>query len=148
VTAAAPPLPPASEVARTHLVGHVVATVEAFRANRLFRKIVETDPEMLLPYVLDRRGATQQLIVDLLGERLAEGQAGGFVRAGDTAVQARILLLAVQSFVLSADALGADVPHEALVDELIRLLDAYLAPETAHEPETASHGHRVTEVSR
>jgi AcrR family transcriptional regulator len=130
VTASAPPAPRpgAPDVAREHLVEHIVATVEAFRVNRLFRKIVDTDPELLLPYVLDRRGATQQLIVDLLAEQLADAQAAGFARAGDADAQARMLLLIAQSFVLSAGAIGADMPYETLVGELRRLLDAYLAP--------------------
>ena len=114
---------------RARLVGAMAATAEAFRANPLFLKIVGTDPELLLPYVLDRRGAAQDLIVDLLESDLSQAQAAGFVRAGDPAVLARAVLLVVQSFVLSADALGAGVASQALADELRLLLDRYLAPE-------------------
>ena len=38
----------------------------ALRANELFRKIVEVDPELLLPYLLDRRGRTQDALLALL----------------------------------------------------------------------------------
>jgi AcrR family transcriptional regulator len=118
--------PPAGSAAG--LVAHIVATIEAFRVNPLYRKIVETDPELLVPYVLDRRGAAQQAIVELLERDLATGQAAGAVRAGDPAALARMVLLVAQSFVLSADALGAGVPAAALTDELRRLLTGYLAP--------------------
>nr|MDT0665235.1 TetR/AcrR family transcriptional regulator [Micromonospora sp. DSM 115978] len=91
--------------------------------------IVGTDPELLLPYVLDRRGAAQDLIVELLESDLAQAQAAGIVRAGDPAVLARTVLLVVQSFVLSAQAIGAGVPPESMTDELGLLLDRYLAPE-------------------
>jgi AcrR family transcriptional regulator len=108
------------------LADRIVATALEFRANPLFRKIVETDPELLVPYVLDRRGATQQLIVELLQGQLADGQANGTVRAGDPAAQARMVLLTVQSFVLSAGALGAGVPLDLLTAELRRMLAGYL----------------------
>src|SRR4051794_5971752 len=41
------------------LAGGVAATVSALRGNELFLKIVEVDPELLLPYLLVRRGRTQ-----------------------------------------------------------------------------------------
>src|SRR5689334_22016057 len=34
----------------------IVSTVQALRANELLRRIVDVDPEVLLPYLLDRRG--------------------------------------------------------------------------------------------
>src|SRR3954454_22501796 len=37
----------------------VVATVQSLRANELLRRIVDVDPEILLPYLLDRRGRSQ-----------------------------------------------------------------------------------------
>jgi AcrR family transcriptional regulator len=126
VAAARPPEPTGRS--RAQLVDAMVATTEAFRRNPLFRKIVETDPELLLPYVLHRRGAAQNLIVTLLETDLADAQAAGVVLTGDPAVLARTVLLIVQSFVLSADALGAGVPPWTLTAELRRLLDRYLAP--------------------
>src|SRR5512139_2038197 len=48
------------------LVGGVAATVAALRDNELFRRIVHVDPELLLPYLLDRRGRSQDAILALL----------------------------------------------------------------------------------
>src|SRR4051794_27506966 len=47
------------------LVRSGVATVRAIRANPLFARIVELDPELLLPYLLERPGRSQRLVVDV-----------------------------------------------------------------------------------
>ena len=47
----------------------VAGTVALLRGNELFRKIVDVDPELLLPYLLDRRGRTQDAILELARRR-------------------------------------------------------------------------------
>src|ERR687896_1690893 len=42
--------------AREQLVAGLTAGSRALRAHPLFRKILDVDPELLLPYLLDRRG--------------------------------------------------------------------------------------------
>jgi AcrR family transcriptional regulator len=123
-----PGQPGAPAGARAYLVEHVVATAEAFRANPLFQKIVGVDPELLLPYILDRRGATQDVVLRLLADLVEAGHADGSVRPGPTAAQARAVLLTVQSYVLSGEAIGAGLPPGQLAEQLRHLLDAYLAP--------------------
>jgi AcrR family transcriptional regulator len=120
--------PPPPGGARAFLVDHVIATTEAFRANPLYRKIVAVDPELLLPYILDRRGTTQDVVLGLLGDLIDAGHSDGSVRPGPTAAQARTVLLTVQSYVLSGTAVGAGLRPGELADELRHLLDAYLAP--------------------
>ncbi|WP_441349169.1 TetR/AcrR family transcriptional regulator [Streptomyces sp. NTH33] len=119
-------------VARTLLVDGLVAGVREFRAHPLFRKIVDVDPELLLPYVLDRRGASQEALLELLAEDLREGHADGSVRAGHTERQARSLLLVVQSFALSlrtmTDEEDPDLDGEALLAELRTILERTLTP--------------------
>lgn len=105
------------------LVDDVVATIAALRENELFVRIVELDPELVLPYLLSRRGRSQQLIIDLLGDRLREAQAAGSVRVGDPVAMARGMVLAAHGFVLSAHTMvdGA-VSAQALDGELRTLL--------------------------
>ena len=67
----------AAHQAEADLVEAMVATVRALRDNELFVRIVELDPELLLPYVLHRRGRSQQAILDLLEARLASAQEAG-----------------------------------------------------------------------
>ncbi|MCW2759024.1 MAG: TetR family transcriptional regulator [Nocardioidaceae bacterium] len=114
---------------RTGLVHAVTTLVQAVRDDELFTKIVEVDPELLLPYLLVRRGRSQQLLLDRLEPLLAVAQAAGEVRAGDPAVIARGLVLAAHGYVVSAHTMtDRTVPLAALEVELGHLVDGYLRP--------------------
>jgi AcrR family transcriptional regulator len=123
-----------SDHARARITRTVVATVGALRANELVRRIVDVDPEVLLPYLLDRRGRSQQYVADATAALVEEGQRDGSVRAGEPTTLARALLLASHGFVLSAQTMvdepeagrDADVSH--LDAELAHLVDSFLAP--------------------
>jgi hypothetical protein len=105
----------------------VLASVDAFRTSPLMSKIIEAEPELLLPYVLGRMGETQRAAIGLIAADLAEGQADGSIRAGDVRVMAQALLLVAQTFILSGS-IAEDVAPDALRQELARLVDAVLAP--------------------
>lgn len=109
------------------LADGIVATAQALREDDLFCRIVDVDPELLLPYLLHRRGRNQDHLLRLLVHRLTAELAEGRVRAGEPEVLARALLLAVQGFVVSA-ATMADVSGEALDEELRELVVRYLRP--------------------
>jgi hypothetical protein len=103
--------------------------VRVLRENELFVRIVELDPELLLPYLLARRGRSQEAIAGVLAERIAAGQAAGTIRAGHPDTLARGLLLAAHGFVLSAQTMVDDaVTEAALDDELRHLARRALAP--------------------
>lgn len=107
----------------------VSRTVAALRSNDLLRKIVEVDPEMLLPYLLQRRGRSQDNILDLLVPLVEEGQADGSVRSGDPVLLARSMLLAGHGFTLSAETMTDDARSVEAYDEQLRvLLERFLAP--------------------
>jgi AcrR family transcriptional regulator len=121
------------------LAGGVTATVRHLRRNELFAKILEVDPELLLPYLLDRRGRTQETILGLLETVIAEGQSDGTVRTGAPRLLARSLVLATHGFALSTQTMtgdgsaaagsDADGPtEEQLDDELRELVERYLRP--------------------
>ncbi|MGW8063736.1 TetR/AcrR family transcriptional regulator [Streptomyces ziwulingensis] len=118
--------------ARLRVVEGLVTGVGAFRAHPLFRKIVDVDPELLLPYVLDRRGASQEALLELLADALGEGHADGSVRPDHLGRQARSVLLIVQSFALSlrtmADEDDAELTSTAFLAELRTILERTLAP--------------------
>jgi AcrR family transcriptional regulator len=106
----------------------VIAIVTGLRENDLLRRIVDVDPELLLPYLLDRRGRSQDAVLDLLAERIAEGQAEGGLRAGDPVLLARAIVLAAHGFLFSVQTLADDaVPLAALEQELGALVRRYLA---------------------
>lgn len=94
----------------------LVATVAGLRDNELFVRIVELDPELLLPYLLSRRGRSQEALLGILREQIAAGQRAGAVRAGSADTMARGLLLASHGFVFSAQTMVEDRVGEADLD--------------------------------
>ena len=111
--------------ARERLVDGIVRGVAALRTHPVFRRIVEVDPEILLPYLVDRRGTSQDHILDQFMSSFVDD---GSLRAGDPALLARTALLTTHGFVLSAATMTDVVSLAALDDELRLLLDRYLAP--------------------
>ena len=119
----------ASAPAVDRLVADIVGTVRMLRENELFLRIVELDPELLLPYLLSRRGRSQDAILALTAGWIRAGQEAGDIRAGNPVAIARGLLLAAHGFVLSAHTMVDDDATEAELDaELTTLLTRTLAP--------------------
>ena len=112
--------------ARERMVGAGVLFVERLTEHPLWRKVLDLDPELLLPLVVDRFGSSQRAIVAALAEEVRQGQADGSVREGDPELLATCWLLTAQSFVFSARVLAAQHKTEASSGELRRLLDGYL----------------------
>ncbi len=94
-------------------VGAVVTGVRELRAHPLWRKIVEADPELLLPYLLQRRGAAHEAMLDALAGALGDRR------------KATAVLLVAQSFLLSAPTMLGPVTTDELDAELHALLEAY-----------------------
>lgn len=116
-----------AKTTRAAVVDAVVSIVRAVREHPLTRKIIEVDPEFLLPYLLERRGTSTTAQLDLLVAALKTGD--GSVRRGNRAAQARALWLAAWSFTLTGPVLADDaVSLDALDRELRGMLDRYLAP--------------------
>ncbi|MFD4789488.1 TetR/AcrR family transcriptional regulator [Streptomyces sp. NPDC058459] len=132
VATRAMPSAPEGPHTRARIVTGLVAGVTEFRDHPLFRKILDVDPELLLPYVLDRRGATQEALLALLTDALHEGHADGSVRVTHPGRQARALLLLVQSFALSlrtmTDEDDPELDAAAFLGELRTLLERTLTP--------------------
>ena len=106
--------------ARERLVETGVLVVERIDHHPLYRRILDLDPELLLPLIVDRFGSTQTAVLELVADLLEEGKREGSVRPLDTRLAATCVLLTAQSFVFSARM----VP-EAAYDELRRMLEGY-----------------------
>jgi AcrR family transcriptional regulator len=130
VTAAAPPED--GRPVRPALVTSLVDGARALREHPLLHKILEVDPEVLLPYVFERRGSSQDAMLAGIERTLRAGHDDGTVRRDLPVRQARAVLLVTQSFVLSgrtmADADDPELAVAAFDDELRQILDRYLAP--------------------
>jgi AcrR family transcriptional regulator len=111
------------------LVGDLVGTVQRLRENELFVRIVDLDPELILPYLFSRRGRSQDGILELTVAALRDAQADGAVRDGNPVAMARAMLLAAHGFVLSAHTMVDDeVSAEDLDAELVLALTRSLQP--------------------
>lgn len=114
---------------RSVLVDECVETVCAFRVDPMMRALVELDPEVLMPYLFQRRGRSNDAQLRLLETAISAGQRDGSVRSGDPEVLAQSLFLACVSFVFTAPAYARDDGQLKAVDSELRLmLDRFLAP--------------------
>ena len=86
----------------------VITLTRALRANEVFRRIIDVDPELLLPYLLERRGRSQQAILDVLVQVVSAGQANGTVAGGSPETLARTVLLTGHGIALSAHTMVDD----------------------------------------
>ncbi|MEU4222605.1 TetR/AcrR family transcriptional regulator [Actinoplanes sp. NPDC026623] len=116
------------ESARHRLVDGLATVARQLRGHTVFRRIVELDPEVLLPYLVDRRGTSQDRMLAGLEQGIGEGHADGSVRAGPAGLLGRTVLLAMHGFVISAATMTDGITEADLDDELRLLLDRYLAP--------------------
>jgi AcrR family transcriptional regulator len=113
---------------RDRLVRTVVGIVGAIRRHPLLRKIIEVDPEILLPYLLQRQGTSTGQQLELIEQWIRAGTADGSVRPGKPALQARSVLLTAWSFALTGPVLVDKRQLAALDAQLAELIDRYLAP--------------------
>lgn len=118
---------------RERLVAAIVDGCRRTRANPLFRKIVDVDPEFFLPYVTARSGQAQLLVAGLLAWGVRAGQDDGSIRAGDPDRLARLLLLQVQALTVSIGTVtdGDAASEDALLTLAGEALDAQLRPTAA-----------------
>lgn len=123
---------------REQLVHFARESVRVFATSELIASIAERDPEFLIPYVTDRFGASQQIILEQLHALLDAGMADGSIEASDgTAVT---LLLALQGVALSSRVLLKMDAFEGAVTELGKMLERYLTPSSAGSSPTGAEG--------
>lgn len=118
-----------AEDLRVRVVESVVGSVQALRSNEMFNRIVELDPERLLPYLIERQGRSQELVISFLAEGIREGQQADQIRAGDANLIAEAILLQAHGFALSAHTFAPTEAHlRQLDDQFTDALMRYLAP--------------------
>ena len=106
-----------------------LSTIRALRDNELFVRIVELDPDLLLPYLISRRGRSQEALVEIMAAEIESGQATGAIRTGDPVLMARSLTLAGHGFALSAQTMtDGKVGFAELDAEYARLITRTLEP--------------------
>jgi AcrR family transcriptional regulator len=119
---------------RERLVTAVIEAVSRLADHPLVTRVLELDPELILPFVVDRLGSGQQLAAERIREMLADGIADGSIQHCDVAAAAHLLLLLAQSFVFSARIQPAETDASSVTAELRRLLDGYLSAPASSPP--------------
>ena len=110
------------------LAGLLADTADRVRRLALVDRLRDTDPELFARYILERLGSSQRAIHAETARRIDAGQRAGFVRAGDPAQLAAMVLLIAQSAVQSAPLVAEWLPEEAWRAELAAALRGYLSP--------------------
>jgi AcrR family transcriptional regulator len=112
---------------RERVVAVTVHGASALAGDPLFARLLDLDPELLLPYVTLRLGGMQRMAVADLTAELERGAGDGSVRTdAPPAVLAAAIELMARGFVLAAHA-----EHDAALEpwnELARAVDGYLRP--------------------
>jgi AcrR family transcriptional regulator len=113
---------------RERLVRRTERVAAAVIDNPLMVKILDSDPELMIPYLFYRMGASQRAVANVLEASIVDGQADGSIRSGKADAMAGAALLAGQSVVLSYRLVADRLRRDELVTELGLLLDGYLKP--------------------
>lgn len=109
------------------VIDRIIRTVRIARSNDLFSRIIEVDPELLLPYLLQRPGRSQEGVIALISEGIRIAQSAGTIREGDPLAMARALVLALHGFVLSMQTMVDDkVSEDDLEAEMRTLVEGFL----------------------
>ena len=116
---------------RERLVAAVVEAVTRLADHPLVTRVLELDPELILPFIVDRLGSGQQLAAERIREMLAAGIADGSIGDCDVDAAAHLMLLLAQSFVFSARVAPLGAEPAAVTGELRRMLNGYLSAGSA-----------------
>ncbi len=113
--------------ARARLVAMTADVARRLPDEPLFQRVIDVDPDLLLPYLTERVGSTQRIAIEHLQRVIVDGQADGSIRSGDPEIMATALLVAVAPFVVSARLLEG-VGRDVVIEEMATGLDGWLKP--------------------
>ncbi|OBI15004.1 TetR family transcriptional regulator [Mycobacterium sp. E2327] len=110
---------------RESLVRQIVTVADLLRHDELVMSVMHS--ELAPIYITERLGASQQMLIDALAERLRAAQRHGSVRAGDPLQMATMVLLIAQSTIQSERIVRPILDADALAAELAYSLNGYLS---------------------
>ena len=108
------------------IVATITGGVRRLLVQPLLLRLLEIEPELLLPYLVERLGEFQKALRAGLTVMITDAQGAGVVRRGDPAELAATLELVCRGPVLAARTMNAD-DREAIVGELRQILLGYLS---------------------
>ncbi|MCW3010636.1 MAG: transcriptional regulator, TetR family [Solirubrobacterales bacterium] len=111
---------------RERLASGAADGVVRLSEDPLFLRLLDVDPELFLPYLVQRHGAFQHVVLDVLGALLAQGMEEGSVRRTDPAALAAALELCLRGWVIAARADDPDGLRARATQELRPILEGAL----------------------
>jgi len=114
--------------ARERLVAATAHAVERIATDPVVRRVLELDPELLVPYITERLGQSQRIAMEQFHRYLEAGRGDGSMRELDDRAVAYLLQLVVSSVVLASRVTEREADAGAVARELAHMLDAFLAP--------------------
>lgn len=119
-----PSVPPT----RTALVDDIIRFISLFRADAVYGRLIEDEPESFTRYTLQRVGSSQRLILAWLEAAIHAAQDAGDARDGAPQEMAVMLLLLTQSAVLSHGTVAELIDEDGWARELRAAVDGLLRP--------------------
>jgi AcrR family transcriptional regulator len=116
---------PLHGVDRESLVQQMVTVANLLRRDELVMSVLHS--QLASIYITQRLGASQQMLIDALAERLRAAQGHGSVRAGNPLQMATMVLLIAQSTIQSEQIVRPILDADALATELAYSLNGYLS---------------------
>lgn len=119
-------------IARDRAVAVVAHMTRGIAQHPLVVRVLQVDPESMVPLMVGRFGQTQRSSVQILAPLLSAGMTSrggdGSIRDADPAVLAQGIVIAAQAYVFAAPAI-ADLPDAAAVwDEWEHMVTGMLLP--------------------
>lgn len=114
---------------REQIVTLAVRGLELLCTHELFQRLLDVDPELLLPYITQRPGHFQDAAAAVLATRLAQAIAQRTVRPDDPERLARSMLLAMRGYAYSAHDRTSRLQRRLMLKDLARMLDGLIAPD-------------------
>lgn len=110
---------------RESLVRQIITVADLLRRDHLVMSVMHS--ELAPIYITERLGASQQMLIDALADRLRAAQRHGSVRSGDPLRMATMVLLITQSTIQSERIVRPVLHGDALDAELAHALNGYLS---------------------
>jgi len=113
---------------RRDLVSEVLRFADLFAEDPVFGRLLATEPASFTQYSLERVGTSQRVMLSWLADAIARCQGTESVRSGDRDDMSVMLLLIVQSAILSHRAVASLIGTREWRAELAHAVDGYLRP--------------------
>jgi AcrR family transcriptional regulator len=113
---------------RERIVTEALRGLELLSTHELWKRLLDVDPELLLPYMTRRAGGFQDAVAAELAEQLEAGIAQGAVRRDDPVRLARSMLLAMRGHAYAALDGTSRKQRRLAHQDLERMLHGLLAP--------------------